>query len=384
MIDEIGFIREMRALWEAMEPIASRQQDFRVVMATTPPDDDTHFAYELAVPPEGLTFEPNAKGHWYDSQAGIRVHRVDVHDAALAGVKLWDLKTRQPVTPEKARANAIDRDAWDRNYLLIFKSGGAAAVSLAGAQRAMELGHGKCISAENEFPPGWRNLLTDGPIAVGADPATTEGQKSNPFAIVVAQEEDGRYFARLVLRFKTSDPEKARAYLREALELGTDSQGHPRRARRLVIDATSERFWAAETKSKLSGIAPIVLVVASEKTAYLGEEMIYKTYLGNLLVNTLDDLRLAIPETRWVKDDFRSVFRSRGGFECVADSSGNHGDCFDATKLALHGLIAKGGPVQAAAAQVGTYGLGVQRPDPRRSLRPPDLSRKPVTGLSMP
>jgi hypothetical protein len=356
MIDEIGFIRDMKDLWEAMEPIASRQADFRVVMATTPPADDAHYAYELSVPPEGMTFDqPQPAGHWYDSQANVRVHRVDVWDAWEAGVKLYDLRTRKEISPEESRAQALDRDAWDRNYDLQFKRGGAAAISLMAIHDSMARGRGKCLAAEDEFPPNWRGLLDDGPVAVGADPATTEKEKSNPFSITISQQSGMDYIARLIIRFKTADPEKAKAYLREACDLGAG-----RRLRRLVVDATSERYWAAEVKRELSRICPVVLVVSSEKTTWLGEEMLWKQYLGNLVVNTMDDGHLILPECRWLKDDFRLVFRERGSFNNHMDSAGNHGDTFDSTKNSLHGLISKGGPTQAAGVQVGTYGRGAR------------------------
>lgn len=378
LIDEIGFIAQFKDLWEAMEPIASRQPDFRVVMATTPPNDDAHYSYELSVPPEGMTFDqPDPRGHWYDSQANVRVHRVDVWDAYEAGVKLYDLRTRQPITPEESRSKALDRDAWDRNYALMFKSGGSSAVTLQAVRMAMEKGRGRCLAAEDDFPPDWRAVLGDGTIAVGADPATTEKEKSNPFSISIVEQVGSEFVLRLVVRFKTQDPEKAKAYLREACDLGNG-----RRPRRLVIDGTSERFWAAEVKREFSGICPVELVVSSEKTSYMGQEMTFKAYLGNLMVNTMDDGQFAMADCRWLKDDFRLVVRERGSFDNRLDSAGNHGDTFDSTKNAVHGLVRKGGPVDASGAAVGSYGADKPQQHDRRR---PDHSgdwRRP-SGLTM-
>lgn len=353
-IDEIGFVPDLKDLLEAMEPIMSSSPDFRCIMATTPPEDDTNYAYELLVPPVGLEFKPeNAKpeGHWYESQAGIMVHRADAWDTAAAGVKLFDMKTRKPVTPEQSRAAAFDKSAWDRNYGLMLISGGAAAVSLVAMQQAMKLGAGRCLCAEDDFPVDWRRVLGTGVFAVGADPATTENEKSNPFAITIMERVGMMYFARLIVRFKTSDGEKAKAFLREACTLGDN-----RRLRRLVVDASSERFWAAEVKREFSKFCPVDLMVSGEKTTYQGEEMNVKSYLGNLLVNALDDITLAVPEATWLKDDFRLVMRDKGSFVNRVDSAGNHADTFDSTKNALHGLVTRSGPVRAEAAQVGTYG----------------------------
>ena len=103
---------------------------------------------------------------------------------------LYDTKTAQPVTPEESRRRAFDKDAWDRNYGCLFITGGSAAVGLIKLMEAMERGErAGCVYAENDLPPGWERLfdLSKGPVGIGADPATTEGEKSNPFGIAVTQ-----------------------------------------------------------------------------------------------------------------------------------------------------------------------------------------------------
>jgi hypothetical protein len=355
MIDEIGFIRALKDLWEAMEPIASRDPDFRVVMCTTPPDDDGHFSFELAVPPEGSDFsKKDARGHWYDSQANVRVHRVDVWDAAAAGVKMFDLRTRQPVTPEQSRAAHIDRDAWDRNYALAFTRGGTSAVSLAALHRAMQAGRDLGVAAENEAPAGWEQKLGDGPVAIGWDLATTEKAKSNPNAIAVVEGAGRMAIVRLVLRFKTADPDRALAIMREIVAACVRVRnGVSLSAKRLCVDGTNERFFAARVRKDLAAVVPVEIVVASESTEYLGETMPMKTYLGSQVVNDLDDGLMTLPESRWLKDDFRLVVREKGGFNNLLDSAGNHGDTFDGVKLARHGLRGRG-RAEASAAQVGS------------------------------
>lgn len=355
MMDEIGFVRALKDLWEAMEPIASRDPEFRVVMCTTPPDDDGHFSYELAVPPEGSDFSvKSARGHWYDSQANVRVHRVDVWDAALAGVQMFDLRTRQPTSPEASRAAAIDRDAWDRNYGLLFTRGGTSAVSLAALHRAMQAGRLLGVAAENEPPANWTDLLGDGPVAIGWDLATTEKAKSNPNAIAVVEGMGNLSVVRLVLRFKSADPDRSLAIIRDVVRGCTRVRhGVSLSARRLAVDASNERFFSARVRKELAGVVPVELVVASESTQHLGETLPMKTYLGNQVVNDLDDGTLTLPECRWLKDDFRLVVRDRGGFTNLLDSAGNHGDCFDGVKLARHALRSGRGRAEARAAAVG-------------------------------
>jgi hypothetical protein len=348
-VDEAGHIAGLADLLEAMEPIMSSDPAFRLLLAGTPPNDEAHLSYELTQPPDGLAFPPDPKGHWYTSQAGLLVHRVDAWDAAAAGLKTYDPDTRGEVTPEQHRAKAFDRDAWDRNYGLLFKPGGTAALSLALLQQAMAQGRGQCVFAQDDFPPGWRDLLGGGRIAIGFDPATTEKKMSNPSALAVVEQVGGVFFARLVLVFKTGDPAASRALLREALDLGPG-----RRARRVCIDATNERFFATGLKQELAGQAVCELVVSSEKTALGGGEMSFKTWLGSLLVRQMEDGLLALPESRYLKEDFRLVVRDRGGFDNQTDQQGRHGDTFDAVKLALHGLLSHGGTTHAEAVPVGS------------------------------
>ncbi|MFA6271381.1 MAG: hypothetical protein WC657_09345, partial [Candidatus Paceibacterota bacterium] len=206
LLDEFGFIRDFKELYEAVEPIASSDPTFRIIMATTPPDDDTHYSYELLLPPDGMEFKPDPRGTWYESQAGILVHRVDAWDAYAAGVNLYDKKTRQALLPEDHRAQALDRDAWDRNYGLVLKAGGKAACSLLSLQAAQQAGALTCCCSEDGLPTDWRRFIVPGvPTVVAQDPATTEHEKSNPSGLVIAQRVGGRVRFPVVCRYKTAD-----------------------------------------------------------------------------------------------------------------------------------------------------------------------------------
>lgn len=354
LLDEFGFIKDFKALYEAVEPIASSDPSFRIIMATTPPDDDTHYSFELLVPPDGMEFTPNAKGHWYESQAGILVHRVDAWDAHAAGVMLYDKKTRLPLTPEQHRAQALDRDAWDRNYGLVLKAGGKAACSLMSLQLAQQTGALLCCACEDGLPTNWRRFIVPGaPTVISQDPATTEKDKSNPSGLVIAQRINGRVRFPVVCRYKTADDRLQKAILREACDLPDGT-----RVSRIGIDATSERFYAGQVYREFRDIAPVELIVASEIPRELEnlpprERMNFKSYTGNLLVNMMDEGRVELPMDRWVKDDWRSVVRLKGGFDNIVDSAGNHGDTWDAAKIANYLLFKRGGPAEVMPMEVG-------------------------------
>jgi len=142
LLDEIGFIRDFKLFYEAVEPIFSSNPDFRLWMATTPPEDDTHYSYELLAPEPGAIFNVNPRGNWYESNAGLPVHRVSADDAAAAGWMFYHPKTREKITPEQHRLLAFDREAWDRNYGLAFPTGGTGAVQLLWLHAALEKGKG--------------------------------------------------------------------------------------------------------------------------------------------------------------------------------------------------------------------------------------------------
>ncbi|MBP5787783.1 MAG: hypothetical protein J6Y19_08220 [Kiritimatiellae bacterium] len=355
-MDEIGFIRDFKTLFEAMEPIISRDPSFHLCMATTPPKDDAHYSYELAAPEPGTdTFAPDPKGHFYTSQAGIPVHRVDAWDANLAGVPLYDLAQGKPVTPEQHRAAALDRDAWDRNYALKWLQGSTSALSLSGLAAARDWGARiGCIAADGDLPVGWEENMAPGmPWAIGYDIATTTNGTSNPSSITVTQEIGPHQYAeRLDFRFKADSPDLAKAYLAIIIEAGIRRTGL--RPKAAALDATNERYYCADVRKEFSRFCRILLVVSSESTTWRGEKMSYKAFLGNLYANTYDDSAIAIPPDRWLSDDRRLAKRVKGSFDNELDSAGNHGDTFDSGKLARYAIdSASGAPVEAAAVPIG-------------------------------
>lgn len=336
LLDEIGFIRDFRGVWEAVEPIASSDPTMRMILATTPPMDDAHFSHEMLSPGPGVEFSENPQGHWYRSETGLLVHRVDVHDGYAAGVPLYHPETGEQVSAAEHRALAVDKDAWDRNYALKFSMGGTAACSYVSLHHAQERGRvAGCLAAQDDYPLGWPQAAPwgEGQIGIGVDLATTERETSNPTALAVIEKIGRDYFVRLLIRWKTADPRASRALIARALDLPG-----VRRARAVAVDASNERYFATDLKRELGSRAPVSLFLASERVDYRSEKMTLKQFAGSLLVNALDDGQVLLPPERWVRDDFRLVRKEKGQFTNALDTSGNHGDTFDAVKLAIWGL----------------------------------------------
>ncbi len=359
MCDEIGRVKNWREVWEAVEPIVSSNPKFRVTLATTPPPDDSHYSFEMLSPKSGTEFEPCATGNWYRSEAGVMVLRVDALDAWADGVPVYDLERGEPLSPDEHRARALDKDAWDRNYAVKFVFGGTAACGLLQLESAQARGIGSCscIVIEDEADMTiamafLRDHLTNNPVGIGLDLATTEKETSNPTALTVMESSGVELTGRLTLVWKTRDPAVSKERVRRVVKtINERSRGGP--ARRLCIDATNERYFAIELSRDIAGEVPVELIVGSESAPGINEDaMVMKAYLGNLLIGELEDNHLTLAPERYLKEDFRLVKRDRGSFSTDTAADGKHGDTFDAHKLALWAL--RGG---AAGAVMSVEGI---------------------------
>ena len=208
------------------------------------------------------------------------------------------------------------------------------------------------MNVADVLPANWTSFFspTGLRIGIGVDPATTTKKKSNPTGISVLQQDGVMIWARLVLRFKTDDDRVTTALIR-AIATGLP---HGLKARKVCILATNERFYAGQLRRSLAGIVPVEAVIESEATQYLGEKMSIKAYLGNQLINTLEDGYSGIPDEAWLKADIRQVVRTAGTFDAEVDENGNHADAFCALGAGLHALRGRGGRAVASATPVGS------------------------------
>ena len=372
LLDEIGFIPNFVEVWEAMEPIASRDPTFRVLMASTPPADEGHLCYKIGAPPDGTVFEPNGDGHWYRSEAGILTLRVDVFDAEECGVHLYDLETREPITPEQHRERALDKDGWDRNYALKRIPGGLVAMSGVAIDAAQDKGRDECIALDlGTIAPGEEeralarvtdmvlNIGSPGVWGAGYDIATTTKKKSNPSALTLTQARGSEYWARFIVRWKSADPAFSEALVQRSINALRQKDAT---VRRLCIDATGERYFATQLKHRIQG-CDVELVIASE-SVQVGEQSIKrKEQCGNLLVNIANARLLALPPLSLIKTDFLLVKKEKGDFVNDLDPAGNHADTFDSTKLSVLALDG-GGPAEAYFPQSGDLAGASRNPHP--------------------
>lgn len=202
--------------------------------------------------------------------------------------------------------------------------------------------------------------LSANKVGIGVDPATTEKGVSNPTAVAVVEREGAGFIIRWVCVWKTADPDIAtERFVRIVETINARPEGG--RARRLCLDATNERYYAKLLKKELRGLVPVDLVVSSETIEMPGGEKITrKQFLGSQYVAELEDNHLTLPPERYLREDHRLVKREKGSFVCEADNQGRHGDTFDACKLAIQALLAKGGDGKAYPTSVGEFKGGMQ------------------------
>ena len=349
MCDEIGRVKNWDETWEAVSPIIASNPQFRCVLATTIPPDDSHYSVDQLIPPVGTEFKPSPDGNLYTSEMGIKVLRVDADDAYLDNVPLYDFTTGKPQTPAQSRAAESDKDSWDRNYGLRFIVGGTSACGLMQLATAQQRGIGKCaffdVKSDSDLDDALAFLdtvLGPGKVGIGKDVATTTNQKSNPSSVAVVEQVGVEYIARLIVTWKTAEDDVATERTTRIVD-AVAARNAGGAAKALAIDASNEKFFATSLRRHFIGHIPVELIVSSVVVEVPGHDsMNLKQYLGNLLTSTLSDNHLILPPEKYIKDDFRLVKKDRGTFTCKPDSQGRHADTFDAVKLALKALLNKG------------------------------------------
>ena len=205
------------------------------------------------------------------------------------------------------------------------------------------------IKVRDAINRDWIRRVGHGRLGIGYDVATTQKEMSNPSSVTVTEEVAPFYVERLVLRWKTKDPDVAMAVLQCVFD---DIMTLQRAPARMCVDASNERYFAQKVQKRFSRYCPVQLIVSGEKIEWQGEEFDYKTFLGNLYVNTFTDGRMRMPDVRWLKDDRRLVKKDAGRFVTDLAPDGSHGDTFDSGKLARFGLEGRG-RAEIAAVPVG-------------------------------
>ena len=361
--DEIAFVRELKTFLAEIEPIFSTDPTFNLIMATTPPPDYAHYAYELLTAEDGKEdFPLSAKGNWFKNRAGVWVHRVTIDDAFEAGRKCYDPDTGAEQTPDENREKTLDRDGWDRSNRLKRPTVGTSACSPLALDLAQRKGLNRCLAFE------WTGTTTDGlpwgeilaalkgatEVSIGQDLASTEGKKSNPAGLAITTKDGLGFRAPLVTWWKTADERITEGRI---LHVALALQAAGIRVKVVNLDATNERLFATALRRKLLGHGiPCRLCVGSEIVQHQGAKVTLKTYAGSQLAAAIENGNAELPFDRYLYNDFMRPVKTPGGFDCPVGPNGEHGDTFDAVKLGFLEWHKPAGNVQAAAIPLTTLG----------------------------
>lgn len=206
------------------------------------------------------------------------------------------------------------------------------------------------ILATNVVPSDWTLHLKGGLLGIGYDVATTINKTSNPSSITVTEAYGGKFWERLIVRFKTEDPEAPMQILDSIL-----GAADPRKLLSLCIDSSNEKFHARNVRTRMRKYCPVLLIASGEKVKWEGSDFTFKTLLGQLYVSNFEDGRIGLPDGEWIVKDHRLVKNHAGSYATDLDDSGNHGDTFDSGKLSLwsHLRSSRGTSAGVQAAQVG-------------------------------
>lgn len=326
ILDEFAFHEDSQAIWEAAEPILASNPDFLCRIASTGNGKHNMF-YRMA------------------TSGKFKLSRVTRTDAWNQGVKVYDPNTREEISPDKARAQALDKRAYDQNYECAF------------ADENMTLLTHELIDAAERDDVGWIGsqhwsagvLATlkecKGPLYVGLD----VGRFRDLTVISVVERLEGIHYVRAILRIENMRLPDQQKRLAEICKLP--------RFRRAAIDMTGLGLGLYEYAQDEFGVSRIqgINFAASVPTTKLIElegrrqtTVRVTEAMATELLQVYENHRIQHPADEQLRDDLRKPEKitSPGGRVSIAatrDEAG-HADHFWSLALAIDAAAGSNGP----------------------------------------
>ncbi len=376
ILDEFAFHEDSAAIWEAAEPILAANPDYLCRIASTG-NGRHNFFYRLAapaaVPAPGLPPLPPDAVCMGWSQSGFLLSRVTRTQAHHLGVKIYDSRTREIITPDEARAQALDKRAYDQNYECAFADENLTLLShelISAAERdgvgficeqdwenavsrPVMAGKGQGIDeampsthSPTHSPAHSLDFLRScaGPLYVGFD----VGRKVDLSVLTVMEDLDGQKIVRAILRMQDLRLPEQQARLGEICRLP--------KFRRAAIDMTGLGLGLFEYAQdefgagRIAGINFATTVPATRAVVMEGrkrETVRVTEALAMELLQAYEDRRIWHPADGRLRDDLRKPEKrtTPGGRVSIAatrDEAG-HADHFWSLALALEAAGSAGG-----------------------------------------
>jgi phage FluMu gp28-like protein len=185
ILDEFAFHEDSAAIWDAAEPIISGNPEFCCRIASTGNGRFNMF-YRMA-----------------NETSRYAVSRIRRSEAYRMGVKIYHPASRREVTPEEARAAALDKASYDQNYECAFNDENMALLTnaLISACEYAPTEVNECRICSQDWSWDALELLRSckGPLGVGLD----VGRNRDITAITVAERISGVLFVRAILRISS-------------------------------------------------------------------------------------------------------------------------------------------------------------------------------------
>jgi phage FluMu gp28-like protein len=328
ILDEFAFHENGKAIWEAAEPIISSNPDYLCRIASTP--NGTRNMFYIMVT-SGL----------------YKVVKVRRSDAWKQGLKIYDPTTRKEITPDEARAAAIDKKAYDQNYELKWADENTTLLTyeLIGMAERDDVG----VICEQEWSPEALAALAaiKDPMYIGVDVGRT-----SDITVISIMEKCGNIFReRVTMRLANMRLPDQRKRLATALQ-------HPC-FRCMKGDMTGIGLGLIEFAQELPGMMMRVQGVNFSSTVPISpllkatgrksETVKVTEHMATILLNVYEEKRIEHPSDMRLRDDLRKPEKvvSPGGKVSIAASRDgkDHADHFWSKALAIYAAENNSGPM---------------------------------------
>jgi hypothetical protein len=277
-----------------------------------------------------------ARSPYYKSKAGMRVSRVTRTMAHGMGLEIYDSHTRKSITPEEARAQAMDKRAYDQNYECSFADENLALLSHELISAA------ECDDAGEICEQDWsasaleRLRQSKGQLFAGLD----VGRKVDMSVLTVLERSEGMFWVRAMLRMRDMRLPDQESRLGQICQL--------RQLKQVCIDMTGLGLGLFEYsvrrlgEHRISGINFASSVSATRVIVEEGtkrETVRVTEALAMEVLRAYEDRKLRQPRDWQLREDLRRPGKvtTPGGRVSIAATrdGGGHADHFWSLALAL-------------------------------------------------
>jgi phage FluMu gp28-like protein len=321
ILDEFAFHEDSAAIWDAVEPIISSNPDYRCRIASTG-NGRFNLFYRMA-----------------SESSPYTISRIRRSEAYKMGVGIYDPATRRALTPEEARAAALDKASYDQNYECAFNDESMALLTnaLISASEYSEEAAKECHLCAQDWTSDALDLLRacQGPLGIGLD----VGRTRDITVITVGEKIGGIIFTRAILRISAMRLPQQLDRLRPLLAMPNFG--------RLSGDATGLGLGLVEFAQEVCGAyrAEAVQFASREKRIVQGIEQSDSALVTELmaldLLEVFESCAIRIPAEMALRESLRKPERvtTASGVRIAATRDGaGHADEFWSMALMVRSL----------------------------------------------